>query len=275
MFGWRKIAYITISFWISSKSSLVILGSNIFLIATGVPFRRPLWITEKPPWPICSATSISLIEISRTPGTAGNLPDVVDTSLAPCVNEAKFALTISFFKDSICASSAPFYLFSSFNWFSKWVALALPVLAVVGLAIISLRGYSGWAEAKFIQSRSAGSCRWACAPRFISNDYCFPILLSLMSRRSNWSLRFPPAPPKLELPPLFPIFTLEDSARARKPPAGRSLLARAAFILPTPLLPLPELPMLPPKSVGITLCDAAALKPTLVYTAGTPPPLAK
>ena len=143
MFGWRKIAYMTISFWISSKSSFVILGSKIFLIATGVPLRRPLWITEKPPCPICSATSISLIEISRTPGTAGNLPDVVDTSLAPYVNDAKFAFTISFFKDSIYASSAPFYLFSSFNWFSKCVALALPVLAVVGLSIIGLLYTSG------------------------------------------------------------------------------------------------------------------------------------
>ena len=76
-------------------------GSKIFLIATGVPFSVPLWMTEKPPCPIYSATSISFVVISRTPGTTGSLPDVVETSCAPCVKLAKLALTISFFNDSI------------------------------------------------------------------------------------------------------------------------------------------------------------------------------
>ena len=79
----------------------MILGSKIFLMATGVPLRRPLWMTEKPPWPIYSPTSISFIEISRTPGTTGNLPAVVETSPDPVVKEAKLALVISFFRLSI------------------------------------------------------------------------------------------------------------------------------------------------------------------------------
>lgn len=49
MLGWRRIADITISFWISARSSSVICGSKIFLTATGVPLRVPLWIVLKPP----------------------------------------------------------------------------------------------------------------------------------------------------------------------------------------------------------------------------------
>ena len=77
------------------------LGSKIFFIATGVPFRRPLWMTEKPPYPIYSPISMSLTFISLTPATAGSLPEVVETSEAPLVNDAKFALTSSFRIDSI------------------------------------------------------------------------------------------------------------------------------------------------------------------------------
>ena len=125
------------------------LGSKIFFIATGVPLSRPLWMTEKPPWPIYSPISISLMLISRTPATGGSLPDVVDTSEAPYVKEAKFALTSSFLIDSIWSLSSLFYRFSSFNWFSRCAARAL-LAAVVGRSI----GALDWLEAKFIQSRS-------------------------------------------------------------------------------------------------------------------------
>ena len=63
-----------ISFYISYKSSSVNRGSNIFLIATGVPFNFPLWIVENPPWPILSPISMSFIVISLTPATGGSLP---------------------------------------------------------------------------------------------------------------------------------------------------------------------------------------------------------
>jgi hypothetical protein len=68
----------TISFYISYNSSSVNLGSNIFLIATGVPFNYPLWITEKPPYEIYSPISRSDKEISLTPGTCGSLPADVE-----------------------------------------------------------------------------------------------------------------------------------------------------------------------------------------------------
>lgn len=73
-FGCLKILYITISFYISYNNSSVSRGSNIFFIATGVPFSFPLWIVENPPCPIFSPTSISFIVISLTPETGGNLP---------------------------------------------------------------------------------------------------------------------------------------------------------------------------------------------------------
>ena len=82
IFGCLKILCITISFWISCKSSSVSLGSNIFLIATGVPLSFPLWITEKPPYAIFSPISISSIVISLTPGTGGSLPDETETLVA-------------------------------------------------------------------------------------------------------------------------------------------------------------------------------------------------
>lgn len=47
--GCLRILVITISFYISARSSSVNLGSKIFLIATGVPFNFPLWIVENPP----------------------------------------------------------------------------------------------------------------------------------------------------------------------------------------------------------------------------------
>ena len=81
MFGCRKIACIIISFWISDNKSSVMDGSKIFLIATGVPFRNPLWITLNPPCPIYSPNCKSSKEISLTPGTIGSLPAVTDTSL--------------------------------------------------------------------------------------------------------------------------------------------------------------------------------------------------
>ena len=80
-------------------------GSKIFLIATGVPLRRPLWITEKPPWPIYSLISKSVMLISRTPGTAGRRPDVVETSPWPCVKEAKLAFVISLRSESTSSCS--------------------------------------------------------------------------------------------------------------------------------------------------------------------------
>jgi len=48
-------------------------------MATGVPLSLPLWMTEKPPWPILSPISKSSSEISLTPGTVGNLPEVTLT----------------------------------------------------------------------------------------------------------------------------------------------------------------------------------------------------
>ena len=42
MFGCLRMLYMTISFYISARSSFVILGSKIFLIATGVPLSIPL-----------------------------------------------------------------------------------------------------------------------------------------------------------------------------------------------------------------------------------------
>ena len=79
MLGCRRILVITISFWISAKSSSVNRGSNIFLIATGVPLSFPLWIVEKPPWPIWSPNSMSLRVTSLTPGTGGSLPAYIET----------------------------------------------------------------------------------------------------------------------------------------------------------------------------------------------------
>ena len=73
-FGCLKILCITISFYISYNKSSVSRGSNIFFIATGVPFSFPLWIVEKPPCPIFSPTSISFSVISLTPETEGNFP---------------------------------------------------------------------------------------------------------------------------------------------------------------------------------------------------------
>jgi hypothetical protein len=49
-------------------------------MATGVPLSFPLWITEKPPYEICSPISRSSMETSRTPGTIGSLPDVTETA---------------------------------------------------------------------------------------------------------------------------------------------------------------------------------------------------
>lgn len=69
IFGCLRILYITTSLYISNRRSSVNLGSNIFFIATGVPFKNPLCITEKPPYDIYSPISISSIEISLTPGT--------------------------------------------------------------------------------------------------------------------------------------------------------------------------------------------------------------
>jgi hypothetical protein len=79
IFGCLKMLYITISFYISYNNSSVNLGSNIFFIATEVPFNFPLWITEKPPWAIFSPISISSRVISRTPGTSGSLPELTET----------------------------------------------------------------------------------------------------------------------------------------------------------------------------------------------------
>lgn len=78
MLGCLKMLYITISLYISYKRSSVSLGSKIFLIATGVPFNVPLWITENPPYEICSPISISSKVISLTPATGGNLPADTD-----------------------------------------------------------------------------------------------------------------------------------------------------------------------------------------------------
>lgn len=86
IFGCLRIACITISFWISASRSSVIEGSKIFFIATGHPFKKPLWITLKPPWPICSPNSMSSIVTSLTPGTAGSLPSFTETLDEPCVN---------------------------------------------------------------------------------------------------------------------------------------------------------------------------------------------
>jgi len=72
--GCLKILYITISFWISYNNSSVNLGSNIFLIATGVPFNFPLWIVENPPYAIFAPISISASVISLTPGTGARRP---------------------------------------------------------------------------------------------------------------------------------------------------------------------------------------------------------
>ena len=139
MLGCLRMLCITISFWISESSSSVSLGSKIFLIATGVPFRYPLWMTEKPPWPICSDISISYRVISLTPGTLGNLAALVDSSEVVCVNEPKLALCISCCKSSICFwSRLEFFcsfcksyssLFESF-WFP--LAVVGRILAVVG-----------------------------------------------------------------------------------------------------------------------------------------------
>ena len=50
-------------------------------MATGVPFKKPLCITENPPYEIWSPISISSRVISLTPATQGNLPAVTDTAL--------------------------------------------------------------------------------------------------------------------------------------------------------------------------------------------------
>ena len=58
-------------------------------MATGVPLSFPLWMTEKPPYPIFSPISMSSKVISLTPGTGGSLPDVTETFVA-CVKAWKF-----------------------------------------------------------------------------------------------------------------------------------------------------------------------------------------
>jgi len=136
IFGWRKTAVIIISFWISYSKSSVIFGSKIFLIATGVPFKNPLWIVLKPPWPIYSPTFTSSRDISLTPGTTGKRPFVTETSLALCVNCEKFYLWISIFNNSISSCSFFEFFFSFFKSFSSSLNLWFELAAVDGLSIV-------------------------------------------------------------------------------------------------------------------------------------------
>ena len=111
--GCLRMLCITISFWISCNNSSVMFGSKIFLIATGVPLSSPLYIMEKPPWPIFSLKSRSYSVISLTPGTGGRRPALSETSLLHLVKAWKFALWISFFRPSISSTSF-FWCFLSF-----------------------------------------------------------------------------------------------------------------------------------------------------------------
>jgi hypothetical protein len=114
-FGCLSMLYITISLYISYRRSSVNRGSNIFLMATGVPLSVPLCITEKPPYEICSPISISLSSISLTPATYGNLPADTDTLPAVEVNAEKLDFCTSLFKFSISSSIFFFSFFSCFN----------------------------------------------------------------------------------------------------------------------------------------------------------------
>lgn len=144
MLGCLRMDCITISFWISFNRSSVIFGSNIFLIATGVPFKKPLWIVENPPWPIYSPMWMSFVEISRTPGTKGNLPAVTETYELYPVNWEKFDFWISFFKLSISNLSLFCSFFSCLSSSCTSLTLAFYYEAVVGLS-------SGLLFPKFIQ----------------------------------------------------------------------------------------------------------------------------
>lgn len=115
MLGCLNILYITISLYISYNSSSVNLGSNIFLIATGVLFKNPLWITENPPYDIYSPISISSRVISLTPGTCGSLPADTETEPAVYVNAEKLDFYSSLCKFSISSNSFFLSFFSTFN----------------------------------------------------------------------------------------------------------------------------------------------------------------
>ena len=123
IFGCLKILCITISFWISLSKSSVNLGSNIFFIATGVPFNFPTWMVEKPPYPILSPISMSLIVISLTPGTEGNLPELTETFDEVWVKAWKFIFYISLLRLSIWSWSLFFSFRSFFN--SSWTSFTL------------------------------------------------------------------------------------------------------------------------------------------------------
>lgn len=195
MFGCLKMLCIMISFYISASNSSVNLGSKIFFIATCVPFRNPLWITENPPWPICSPNSISLIETSLTPATLGSLPAVAETSEELYVNEAKFSLWISSWRSSTCFWSL-FEVFCSFfnissSFLTSWFGLPLAVVGrswafVAGLGLVP----------KFIQSRSG--CWREEGPPF---KFLFSSSRSLMRLRSCPASSKTWIPPKLDLVP--------------------------------------------------------------------------
>ena len=110
-------------------------GSKIFLIATGVPFSSPLYIMEKPPWPIFSPKSKSYSVISLTPGTGGRRPALSETSLLHLVKAWKLALWISFFKLSISSASFFWCFLSFFNYSSSYLTWAFVWLAVAGLSM--------------------------------------------------------------------------------------------------------------------------------------------